>query len=294
MKTGRQMISGKSYSFDSSGVWIEDTALKLNQDAIRDIGKTYNQLKKEHPEYSNEMASPRITDGYDAGLRDPKTKRLFIFDSGQDWSPFSEGQHSILLNYLDYAGDKLKCEGVACTAGELFDGWVSDTITFDAFFKQLGLKENEYEYFDPTIEEYDMAWGALCFIYEGYWIEIDTTRGIQYDHTNPRKNVATSFVMKSDMVVLTEPSISNSNYDIKEAYEKSDHWKTVHSEEEALAALLKTIPDYPYKSLISYVEFEREAFPGGGYYIFMYPSAYSPNWSMRMAYVHVNGEVETF
>jgi hypothetical protein len=143
----------------------DNKQVKIPEEAIAAIGKTYNELKNDYPNYIPDNGDNRqFTQFYDSafpylGILDAKYKFVFY---GTQWGPSLE-------DVSKYYGSEIKCIGLTGDVGNLFPEITSD-LSFDEFFSLIDV--NEYDYND---KEDSSAYGELSFKYEEFDIVINTT-----------------------------------------------------------------------------------------------------------------------
>ena len=135
---------------------------KISPEAKAAVGKTFNQLKKEYPDYvtGNEMYINFSDAGYPyLGLSNAQYSFVFF---GTQAGPG-------LADVGKYYGNKIKCIGVTGKVSGLFPAMTTD-LSFNDFFSFLGVQKYDYNNWKATDRP---GGGELSFKYKGFDIVID-------------------------------------------------------------------------------------------------------------------------
>jgi len=155
--------------------------------AITAIGKTFNQLKKEYPDYVAEDANA-------ASFLEADFPYLGLPDAQYSFVFFGTQEGDILADLGKYYGNQIKCIGATGTVGNIFPEMTTD-LSFKDFFSFLGVKKYTFNDWKATDRP---APGALIFKYEGYDIVIDA------DDSQSKKIVKQSYpilITKGDKTI---------------------------------------------------------------------------------------------
>lgn len=126
---------------------------------LNDMGKTLQDLKKEHPKGEFAVNLEGYPDSASACFGEPGAEYTYFFFGGQSGDfekAMTEGE------------DRLKCAGFVTSAGVLFPA-MQDDMSFRDFFALIGVED--YEYFG---EDTPTAAGWLKFLYQGMEVMVNT------------------------------------------------------------------------------------------------------------------------
>ncbi|MGI6030812.1 MAG: hypothetical protein ACOX7F_04840 [Eubacteriales bacterium] len=166
---------------------------------LNDIGKTFSELKKEHPEGELIVNLDGFPDSAAACFGEPESESVYFFFEGQS------GDFEKAMNECE---DEIKCAGFITTANTLFTD-MEDDMSFEDFFSLIGV--NDYEYFG---EDTITAQGWLKFTYSGMEVMINTNEAI----AGGGWDVTGAEIVKSTAPVsIVDPEILNANQDLAEA-----------------------------------------------------------------------------
>jgi hypothetical protein len=175
---------------------------KIPSEATAAIGKTYNQLKEEYPNYTTVDAEGEETYAsfYDAAfpfLGSPDAEYNFVFYGTQDGPP--------LVDVAEYYGNELRCIGVTGEVGDLFPEMKED-MSFEDFFAWL-------EVDDYTYNDWDVLDGpggeALTFEYKDFNIDIEALGSLK-----------TKILKKDYPVLITKGDMLQNDEYLQKTWEK--------------------------------------------------------------------------
>ena len=189
---------------EGSNIGGSDTSMK-DQGAnapefLNDLGKTLQELKKEHPEGEFAVNLNGQPDSASACFGEPGAKYAYFFFGGQSGDfekAMTEGE------------DRLKCAGFVTTASILFPD-MEDDMSFEDFFSWIGVDDYEYLLGPEVIT----GEGWLRFTYHDMEVMVNTNEaapGGGWDFTGAE------IVKRDAPVSIADPELSNANQDLADA-----------------------------------------------------------------------------
>lgn len=167
---------------------------------FNDIGKTFNELKKENPEGEFFVSSKGL----------PDAAAACFGEEGAEYSHFFfGGQSGDFEKALNDCGEEIKCAGFISTAGVVFSD-MEDDMSFDDFFALIGV--DDYEYL--LGEEVVSGEGWLRFIYHDMEVMINTNEvlfGGGWNFTGEE------IVKRNAPLTIVDPEILKTNQNIADA-----------------------------------------------------------------------------
>lgn len=130
---------------------IESTTESPDEsDILICVGKSWNEIKKEHPKGGVVIDQKGLSDAVAICYGNENDPYLYYFFGVQT------GDHMKVINKF---GDDLRCAGIITTTEILFPSML-DEMTFDEFFAMIGVSEYEYDPDDGMLK------GLLFFTYK--------------------------------------------------------------------------------------------------------------------------------
>jgi len=167
---------------------------------FNDIGKTFNELKKENPEGEFIVSSKGL----------PGAAAACFGEEGEEYSHFFfGGQSGDFEKALNDCGEEIKCAGFISTAGVVFSD-MEDDMSFDDFFALIGV--DDYEYL--LGEEVVSGEGWLRFIYHDMEVMINTNEVLSGGGWN---FTGEEIVKRNAPLTIVDPEILKTNQDIADA-----------------------------------------------------------------------------
>ena len=166
---------------------------------LNDLGKTLQELKKEHPKGELTVSLDGQPDSASACFGEPGAEYMYFFFGGQS------GDFEKAMTERE---DQLQCAGFVTTAGVLFPE-MKDDMSFQEFFALIGV--DDHEYFG---EETPTAAGWLKFQYQGMEVMVNTNEaapGGGWDFTGAET------VKRSAPASIVDPERLDANQELADA-----------------------------------------------------------------------------
>lgn len=160
-------------------------------DFFNDIGKTFSELKNEHPEGEFFVSLGGFPDSAAACFGEQGAEYVYFFFSGQD---------GVFETAMNKCKDQLKCAGFVTTANILFPD-MEDDMAFEEFFSLIGVDDYEYLVGDDVIT----GEGWLRFMYSGMEVMVNTNEvvaGGGWNFTGVEKVKSTAPVSIVDLEIF--------------------------------------------------------------------------------------------
>lgn len=166
---------------------------------FNDIGKTFSELRNDHPEGEFIVSLDGFPDSAAACFGEPGAEYVYFFFGGQS------GDFEKAMSECE---EQIKCSGFITTANILFTD-MEDDMSFQDFFSLIGV--NDYEYFG---EDAITAEGWLRFTYSGMEVMVNTNEAVAGGGWNV---TGSERVNRNAPVSIVDPKILNTNQDFADA-----------------------------------------------------------------------------